>query len=202
MPRDQATESSSEGWRGKGLLRILLLLGIAAALAALAGTFGVARDYGYLRGSILSGAQGGQYHAIATRLAERANHERGGLTVVVTAGSIETVARLKADRARCNEMFALIQDGTPVPADARFELLGRLPQPESLLLLAMAGRNFRVLADLHGASIGIGPAGSGTAHLMQQLFADRDLRDLDIKLSPHVLAEQAELVAQGKLDVA
>ena len=80
-------------------------------------------------------------------------------------------------------MFALIQDGTPVSADARFELLGRLPQPESLLLLAKAGRNFRVLADLRGASIGIGPAGSGTAHLMQQLFADRDLRDLDIKLS-------------------
>ena len=56
MPRDQATESSSEWWRGKGLLRILMLLGIAAALAALAGTFGVARDYGYPRASILSGA--------------------------------------------------------------------------------------------------------------------------------------------------
>ena len=202
MLRDQATESSSEWWRGKGLLRILLLLGIAAALAAIAGTFGVARDYGYLRASILSGAPGGQYHAVATRLAERANRERGGLTVVVTAGSIENVARLKADRARCNEMFALIQDGTPVPTDARFELLGRLPQPESLLLLAKAGRNFRVLADLRGASIGIGPEGSGTAHLMQQLFADRDLRDLGIRLSHHPLTEQAEQVAQGKLDVA
>src|SRR5262245_42761155 len=147
MPHDQAPASSSEGWRGKGLLRIVLLLGIAAALAALAGTFGVARDYGYLRGSILSGAPGGQYHALATRLAERANRERGGLIVIPTAGSIENVTRLSADRGRCNEMFALIQDGTPVPADARFELLGRLPQPESLLLLAKAGRNVRVLAD-------------------------------------------------------
>jgi hypothetical protein len=27
-------------------------------------------------------------------------------------------------------MFALIQDGTPVPADVGLELLGRLPQPE------------------------------------------------------------------------
>ena len=201
MPGDQATESSSDGWRGKGLLRILLLLGVAAALAAIAGRSALrATTATCVHRSCR--APGGQYHAIATRLAERANRERGGLTVVATAGSIENVVRLKAGQARCNEMFALIQDGTPVSADARFELLGRLPQPESLLLLAKAGRNFRVLADLRGASIGIGPAGSGTAHLMQQLFADRDLRDLDIKLSPHALTEQAELVAQGKLDVA
>ena len=100
-------------------------------------------------------------------------------------------------------MFALIQDGTPVSADMQFELLGRLPVPESLLLLAKTGpqlpHRFR---DLRGASIGIGPEGSGTAHLMQQLFADRDLRDLDFKLSSTRLPEQAALVAQGKLDIA
>src|SRR5262249_27589315 len=150
----------------------------------------------------LSGEPGGQYHAVAMRLAERARRERGTLTVVPTAGSIENVSRLAADRARCSEMFALIQDGTPVPPDARFELLGRLPEPESVLLLAKAGHSFRLLADLRGARIGIGPEGSGTAHLMQQLFADRDLRDLDITLSHHPLAEQAEQVAQGGLDIA
>src|SRR5262245_4561889 len=128
MPRDPKMESSSDVWRGKGLLKLLLLIGVAAGLAALAGTFGVARDYGYWRGSIRAGGPGGQYHAIATRLAERANRERGALTVVATAGSIENVARLAAGRGRCEEMFALIQDGTPVPPDARFELLGRLPQ--------------------------------------------------------------------------
>ena len=63
-------------------------------------------------------------------------------------------------------MFALIQDGTPVSADMKFELLGRLPIPESLLLLGKSGRSFRVLADLRGASIGIGPEGSGTAYLV------------------------------------
>jgi TRAP-type uncharacterized transport system substrate-binding protein len=202
MSRDEATESDSGAWRARGLLRIALLLGIAAALTALAGVFGIARDYGFLRASILSGEPGGQYHALATRLAARARREHGALTVVPTAGSVENVARLAADRSRCSEMFALIQDGTPVPPDARFELLGRLPQPESLLLLGKTGRSFRLLADLSGASIGIGPEGSGTAHLMQQLFADRDLRDLEITLSHHMLAEQAEQVAQGKLDVA
>jgi len=183
-------------------LRLAFLFCIAAVVAALAGAFGIARDYGYLQAAILSGSPGGQYHALATRLSERARREHGTLTVIPTAGSIENVTRLAADRKRCTEMFALIQDGTPISPDTRFELLGRLPVPESLLLLGKPGRSFRVLADLRGSLIGVGPEGSGTAHLMQQLFADRDLRDLNIKLSYHALPEQAELVAQGKLDIA
>jgi TRAP-type uncharacterized transport system substrate-binding protein len=183
-------------------LRLTFLFCIAAVLAALAGAFGIARDYGYLQASILSGAPGGQYHGLATRLSERARRERGALTVIPTAGSIENVTRLVADRSRCIEMFALIQDGTPVSQDARLEVLGKLPEPESLLLLAKPGRNFRTFADLRGSSIGIGPIGSGTAHLMQQLFTDPDLGGLMIHLSHHALAEQAELVAQGKLDIA
>ena len=99
-------------------------------------------------------------------------------------------------------MFALIQDGTPVPADAGLELLGRLPEPESLLLLGRPGNSFHTLGDLGEASIGIGPEGSGTAYLMRQLFADADLQGLDVRLSHHELSEQAQLVAQGKLDLA
>jgi len=41
-------------WRGIGLLRVLLLVIAAAAIAALAVIFGVARDYGYLRASSLN----------------------------------------------------------------------------------------------------------------------------------------------------
>src|ERR1044072_3848421 len=202
MPRPAKDEHSSGALSGRGLLRLAFLFCIAAVLAALAGAFGIARDYGYLQASILSGAPGGQYHALATRLSERARRERGTLTVIPTAGSIENVTRLAAGRSRCTEMFALIQDGTPVSRDARLEVLGRLPEPESLLLLAKPERNFRTLADLRGSSIGIGPIGSGTAHLMQQLFTDPDLSGLMINLSNHTLTEQAELVAQGKLDIA
>jgi len=189
-------------WRGKGLARVLLLLAAAALVAAFAASFGIARDYGYLRASILAGSPGGHYHALATRLSDRARREHGTLVVVPTAGSIENIDRLAADHARCAEMFALIQDGTPVPADARLELLGRLPDLESLILLGRPGQTIRTLADLRGSSIGIGPEGSGTAYLMQQLFADPDLRDLDVHLSHHGLSEQAELVAQSKLDLA
>src|SRR6476619_2991079 len=134
MPGVTTDKSFSGGLSRKGLLRLAFLFCIAAVVAALAGAFGIARDYGYLRASILSGAPGGQYHALATRLSERARRERGTLTVVPTAGSIENVTRLAAGHSRCTEMFALIQDGTPVSQDARLEVLGRLPEPESLLL--------------------------------------------------------------------
>ena len=189
-------------WRGKGLVRASLLLVAAAVVAAVASAFGIAHDYGYLHAPILTGSPGGQYHALATRLADRAKREHGTLTVIPTAGSIENVSRLANARGGCAEKFALVQDGTPVPADARLELLGRLPEPESLLLLGRPGHAFHSFADLRGALIGIGPEGSGTAYLMQQLFEDPDLQELDVHLSHHELLEQAELVARSKLDLA
>jgi TRAP-type uncharacterized transport system substrate-binding protein len=194
--------ASAAAWLGKGFVRFFLLMLAAAAVAAFAAGFGIAHDYSYLRASILTGSQEGPYHALATRLAVRAKREHGTLRVIATAGSIENVKRLAAGRGHCSEMFALIQDGTPVPADARLELLGRLPKSESLLLLARQGHPFRSFSDLRGASIGIGPDGSGTAYLMRQLFEDADLRELEARLSNHELQDQAKLLADGKLDLA
>jgi len=64
-------------------------------------------------------------------LAGRAKREHGTLTVIPTAGAIENINRLTAGRGHCPEMFALIQDGTPVPADVGLELLGRPPGRKS-----------------------------------------------------------------------
>jgi TRAP-type uncharacterized transport system substrate-binding protein len=189
-------------WYGKGLARAALLVAVAALLAGVAAAFGIARDFGYLHASILSGSPGGYYHALASRLAERAKRGNGTLTVVSTEGSIENVRRLRSGEGHCPEMFGLIQDGTPVPAAAHLDLLGRLPDPESLLLVARRGTAFHSFADLHGASIGIGPKESGTAYLMRQLFDEADLHQLQVQFSYHELPDQAELVAQGKLDLA
>jgi TRAP-type uncharacterized transport system substrate-binding protein len=201
-----ATASSNESprstWYGKGLARAALLLIAAALIAGVAAEFGIARDYGYLRASILSGTPGGYYHALATRLADRARRGHGTLTVLSTAGSIENVRRLTGSRGHCGQTFGLIQDGTPVSAQTGLELLGQLHERESLILLARSGNSFRSFADLRGASVGIGPEGSGTAYLMRQLFADSDLRQLGVRFSYHELSEQAALVAQGKLDLA
>jgi hypothetical protein len=63
-----------------------------------------------------------------------------------------------------------------VPADAALEMQRRLPEPESLLLLARRNPTFLTFADLREASIGIGPEGSGAAYLLRQLFQDPDLQ--------------------------
>jgi len=189
-------------WLGKGLVRAIVLLAAAAAIAAAAAAFGIAHDYGYLRATILTGSVGGFYHTLGTRLADRAMRERGRLTVVPTAGSLENVSRLSGAQSGCAEKFAFIQDGTPVPAGAGIELLGRLPKQEALLLLGRQGNALRSFADLRGVAIGIGPDGSGTAYLMQQLFGGADLQELGMRLSTHDLTEQAQLVSEGKLDLA
>ena len=59
----------SPTWRGKALLRLVWLVGVAAGVAAVASRFGVSHDYSYLRASLLTGTPGGHYHALGTRLA-------------------------------------------------------------------------------------------------------------------------------------
>jgi uncharacterized protein len=188
--------------RRKGLIRISFLLVAAGLIAGIAAAFGIAQNYGYLRASILTGAPGGQYYALGKRLADRAERAYGRLSAIPTEGSIENVNRLISGGRQCSEMFALIQDGTPVPSNAGLELLGRLPALESLLLLGKRGHTIESFSDLRGASIGIGPEGSGTAYLLQQLFNESDLRALKANLSYHGWHEQARLVAENKLDLA
>src|SRR5258705_8540186 len=126
-------------WRGKGLLRVLLLVVAAITIAALGSIFGIAHDYSYLRASLLSGTPGGNYHALATSLAARASRGHGNITVVPTAGSVEDGRRLAKNQGRCAAAFAFVQDGTPGPAGGQLEALGRLPQSQSLLLLGGGG---------------------------------------------------------------
>lgn len=188
-------------WRGKGLFRVLLLIIAAVAIAVLASYFGVARDYGYLSATLLSGNAAGRYHELAARIAARATRGHGRITVAATAGSLDNIDRL-ARQERCTSTFAFVQDGIPAPPNARVEVLGRLPESESLLLLGRRDRGFATFANLRGTSIGMGPEGSGTAYLMLQLFKDPDLASLGVHLSNHELTEQVELVAKGQLDLA
>jgi TRAP transporter TAXI family solute receptor len=180
-----------------------LLIALAALVAAAAVLyFTVSGDYAFLRGSVLTGAPTGAYHALGGRLAARALKKNGHLKVVATAGSIENIARLVGENGRCVPAFAFVQDGLPAPADAGLQTLGRLPQPETLFLLARRGRPINTFNDLKGDSVGIGPEGSGTAYLMQQLLQNSDFSGLDLKPSNHDVEAQAGLVRDGQLDLA
>ena len=175
-----------------------------AALAAVAAVlyYTVSGDYAFLRASVLTGSPTGAYHALGDKLAARAHKKNGHLKVVATAGSVENIARLVGENGVCVPAFAFVQDGVPAPADAGLTTLGRLPQPESLFLFARRGRAINTFGDLKGASVGIGPEGSGTAYLMQQLMENSDLSGLGLKASNHDLEAQAGLVRDGQLDLA
>ena len=161
----------------RGLLIALAVLAAAAALLY----YTVSGDYAFLRASVLTGAPTGAYHALGDRLAARALKKNGRLKVVATAGSVENIARLAGENGRCVPAFAFVQDGVPAPANAGLQTLGRLPQPESLFLFARRGRAINTFDDLKGASVGIGPEGSGTGYLMQQLLENSDLSGLGLK---------------------
>ena len=182
----------------RGLLIALAVLALAGGLLY----YTVSGDYAFLRASILTGGPTGAYHALGERLAARALRKNGHLKVIATAGSIENIARLAGENGRCVPAFAFVQDGVPVPADAGLVTLGRLPQPETLFLMARRGRAINTFNDLKGDSVGIGPEGSGTTYLMQQLLENSDLADLDLKPSNHELEAQAGLVHDGQLDLA
>ena len=180
-----------------------ILIGLAAlfAIAALL-YYTVSGDYAFLRASVLTGSPTGAYHALGDKLAARAKKKNGHLKVVSTAGSVENIARLVGENGVCVPAIAFVQDGVPAPADAGLTTLGRLPQPETLFLFAKRGRAIDSFNDLKGASVGIGPEGSGTGYLMQQLLENSDLSGLGLKPSNHGLEDQAALVRDGQLDLA
>jgi TRAP-type uncharacterized transport system substrate-binding protein len=182
----------------RGLLMAVAVLAIATGLLYLT----VSGDYAFLKASVLTGTPAGQYHAVGERLAALARKKNGRLNVVATAGSVENVARLLGENGRCAPAFAFVQDGLPLPAGKGLETLGRLPQPESLLLFARRGRPIDTFNDFEGASVGVGPVGSGTDYLMRQLLGNSDLKELGLKPSNHGLEAQAELVRKGELDLA
>ena len=189
------------GGRKAWVRGLLIALAALAAVAALL-YYTVSGDYAFLRASILTGSPTGAYHALGDKLAARARKKNGHLKVVATAGSVENIARLVGENGVCVPAFAFVQDGVPAPADAGLTTLGRLPQPESLFLFAKRGRAIDTFNDLKGASVGIGPEGSGTAYLMQQLMGNSDLSGLGLKASNHDLEAQARLVRDGQLDLA
>jgi len=117
-------------WRRRGFIRASIILAASALVAAVVLTLGLTRQYGYLRESLLSGPSTGAYYALAARLASRARNDHSELTAIPTSGSIENVDQLVRGEATCDTEFALVQDGTPMPADKGLELLGRLPEPE------------------------------------------------------------------------
>jgi len=188
-----------EGVRLSPGRKTLLLFAALLLLAALLAWLDPRPTLRHVRLTMLSGSPTGNYHATVDRLAAEVARRRGSIQNLATAGSMENLQRLWAARASCEVQFALVQDGMVLPQDAGLELLGRLPQPESLVILGRDVQHLRVPLDLKGLRIGIGPVGSGTEQLMRRLLVP--LQELQLAVSTPTIDQQLDMLVRGELDL-
>lgn len=149
--------------------------------------------------TMLSGSPSGRYHAVVDGFAGEISRRKGKLVNVATAGSAENIQRLVAARQACDVHLALVQDGMSYPEGHGLELIGRLPQPESLIILGRNLDRFKVPADLKGARLGIGPVGSGTEELMRKVLGAA--AGLDAAVATPSIDEQLDMLERGELDL-
>ena len=151
-----------------------------------------------MRVRVASGAPEGHYATIAEGLRARAAARRGRVEVLSTQGSLDNVSRLAA--SPCDTDFALVQAGSPLTAPngapAQLTVVARLPKAESVFFLGKDADSLRGFASLRGLRVGIGPEGSGSAHLARALFSLPDLAGLGVKLETIDLAAALDRVAE------
>src|SRR5215468_1715841 len=144
-----------------------------------------------LRVAILSGSARGNYYAVVNTLAAEARQQQGQIDNLVSAGSVENIARLLAAQSSCTIHFALVQEGMDWPTGQALELIGRLSKAESLVFLGPDADRIRELIDLRDKRIGIGPIGSGTEHVVRQVLAP--FTNLNLQVStPTIDAQLAQ----------
>jgi hypothetical protein len=183
-------------------LRAAVATLLLIALGVLVARLDLRPDLSHVRLRVLSGPPEGNYHAIVDSLAAVAAARRGRLENVPSAGSMDNLQRLVAAGDRCDVQAALVQGGLPFPAGGKVELYGRLHKAESMFFLGKDADRITDFTQLARLRIGIGPEGSGTAHVVRQLFTAPDLAGLGAALSTHDNAEQLALAEKGELDLA
>jgi TRAP-type uncharacterized transport system substrate-binding protein len=182
--------------------RILIAIAIVVALGVVVARLDLRPSLSHVHVRLLSGAPEGNYHAVAASISAAAAKKRGTIENVPSAGSLDNLERLAASARSCEVEAALVQAGLPFPESPRLELLARLAKAESLFFLGKKGDTITDFAQLKGLRIGAGPAGSGTARVVEQIFGSRDFKALGVVLSHHPLADQIDLADKGEIDLA
>ena len=185
--------------RGARVLAVALTL---AALALVMARLDLRPSLSHLHVRVLSGPREGNYHAMVDSVAAAAARKRGTIENVPSEGSMDNIARLSAASGSCEIEAALVQAGLPFPTSGKIELYGRLAKAESMFFLGRRADEIKDFSELAGLRVGVGPEGSGTARVARQIFESRELAGLGVVLTHHANAEQLDLAAAGKLDLA
>ena len=196
-PVDEEKRATRRQW----LRTAMLVLGVALiGLVALSIDF--EPNLRHVDIGVVSGSEDGHYHAQVDAFAARARRDGGRVRNLVTAGSVENLRRLADPGEDCEVDFGLVQDGGRFDDVDDVEVVARLPRGESLLFLGRAADEIEDFRDLRGLTIGVGPEGSGTAMLVEELFSLPGFDSLDVTRVNGSVGEQVEEAAAGELDLA
>jgi TRAP-type uncharacterized transport system substrate-binding protein len=176
-----------------------ILFGALGLIIALVAWLDPRPSLRHVRVAMLSGGHSGHYFATVGRFADEVSRRKGRLVNISTAGSVENVERLIAGAKNCDVHFALVQDGIAYPDTHPLELVGRMPHPESLIVVGRDADRIRTPADLRGLRVGIGPVGSGTEQLMRRVLVP--LEGLDLQVSTQPIDRQLDMLERGELDL-
>ena len=181
-------------------LKTAVLFAVLLLLSALVAWLDPRPSLRHVQVSMLSGAPTGNYFATVDKLAAEAARRKGRVRNLSSAGSAENVERLIAGAKDCSVHFALVQNGIAYPDGHNLELIGRLPRPESLVILGRNADRIRAPVDLKGLRMGIGPVGSGTEQMMRRVL--KLLAGIDLVVSTQPVDQQLGMLERGELDLA
>lgn len=199
---DAAGEEEARRAKRRGWLRGLLVTVLVGLIATGALSIDFEPNLSHLDIGVVSGHEEGHYHAQVAAFARRATRERGTIRNIATAGSGENLRRLADPGDDCEVDFGLVQDGSAFERDSNLEVVARLPRGETLFFLGREADAIEDFSDLRGLRIGAGPEESGTAQLIDALFALPGFDTLEVEIEHGEVAAQLEAAGQGELDLA
>jgi TRAP transporter TAXI family solute receptor len=147
--------------------------------------------------TIATGRNGGVYYAYALRYQTFLEEEGIDVTIIETAGSVETLKLLNEKKVD----IGFVQGGTASSKDK--EQLKSIAsiyfEPLWLFYRASMGK-VSYLNELNGTRISIGETGSGTRRLTQKILAQTNLKDTSSQLNLNI-QEAYQKFKKGELDV-
>lgn len=190
-------EAKQRAW-----LRIGLTVLAVAAIGAIALSIDFEPSLSHIDIGIASGGERGHYYAQVEALAHQAERDHGVVRNLSTAGSGENLRRLADPGEGCEVDFGLVQDGSAFDDNTELEVVARLPHGETLFFLGRDAEDISDFRDLSGLTIAAGPEESGTAQLVDALFALPGFASLDVTLRHMPIADAIDSAAEREIDLA
>ncbi|QLY28408.1 TAXI family TRAP transporter solute-binding subunit [Nocardia huaxiensis] len=178
----------SRSWSRRQFLTRTATLAATAPLLSACGSPGTPRTI-----RLAAGEKGGFYHAFAQQLARTATTVH--IEPLTTTGSLDNLALLARGDADTALILADSLEDHPDPPLA----IGRVY--ENYLQLAVATDSpIHAVADLRGARVNLGSAGSGAARTGEKLLRAADLDPATLTITHLSLAEAVTALTTGTID--